>query len=251
MTSIVKSTFVLILTMAATNLYAQTKNQSDLFNTIQTKDSLLFEVGFNQCNLDQIKTLVVDDVEFYHDIDGITKSREKFLASIKSNLCTTGKNVIHRTQDKNNLEVFPLYRKGLLYGAIQNGSHRFGVTKASYSHLWLKEDNEWKLARVLSYNHHQEPILSTKDRLHLTLDDMKQYEGAYEFSPEFILTIRIKDGALYGESQGQEVKISSYAPHKFMDAEQTHDLEFLLDQSGKVFGLHMKGSGMEMTAKKK
>lgn len=227
---------------------AQTK--SELVDLLKTKDSLLFDIGFNQCDTNQLERLIAKDIEFYHDKDGITKSREKFIASIEGNLCATGKNILKRVLDKNSFEVFPLYRKGELYGAIQNGDHRFGDVLASYSHLWLIYAGEWKLARVFSYNHTQELSVSKTNRLDLTLKDLTQYIGDYEFSPEFVLTIRIKDGELYGGSQGQEVKISSYAEHRFIDDAQTHDLEFLLDKKGNITALNMKGSGMEMTGQK-
>jgi len=251
MTTTVKIILTLVLLSTAVHINAQTKQRSNLFQTIQAKDSLLFDVGFNQCNLDRLKTLIDEDVEFYHDLDGITKSRKKFIASIKTNLCASGKNSIHRVNNKASLQVFPLYKEGRLYGAIQNGSHRFGTTQAAYSHLWLKKNNDWKLSRVLSYNHHQEPFTHKSNIVGITVDDLKKYVGTYEFSAEFILTVRIKDGALYGGSQGQEVKILNYAPHKFIDEEQSHDLEFLLNTQGQVTGLFMKGSGMEMTARKK
>jgi len=246
-----KTIVVLIFIATVVKVNSQAQKDSDLYRILKTKDSLLFEVGFNQCNLSQIEKLTMDDIEFYHDKDGITKSRKKFIASIKNNLCSTGSNVIKRVLDEESVEVFPLFKGEKLYGAIQNGSHSFGQTQATYSHLWLIEKEEWKISRVLSYNHHQSKVESKNNRIKLSVADLSQYVGEYEFSQEFILTIRVKDAALYGGSQGQEVKINCYEEHKFIDDGQTHDLEFLLDEKGSVMGLLMKGSGMEMTAERK
>ena len=62
------------------------------------------------------------------------------------------------------LKVYPMKNQGKLYGAIQTGEHRFYAkypdkekvltSTALFSHLWLLEDGEWKLSRVLSYDHH-------------------------------------------------------------------------------------------------
>ncbi len=251
MTNKLKILFIGFLISYSTCVHAQVATTTDLYETLKAKDHLLFEVGFNQCNLDEIEKLIMDDIEFYHDKDGITRSKKKFLSSIKNNLCTSGTNIIKRVLDEASFEVFPLYEEGKLYGAIQNGVHSFGQTQAVYSHVWLLEKEKWKLSRVLSYNHHTEQHIQKVDQIDIGIDQLKLYVGKYEFSPEFILTIRIEDGVLYGGSQGQEVKISSYAEHKFIDDEQTHDLEFLLDANGDVSGLLMKGSGMEMTAQKK
>lgn len=247
----VKTAQLLFLFFSIININAQVNEKSDLFNTLKAKDSLLFEIGFNECNQKIMKKLVTDDIEFYHDKDGITKSKTQFLNSIKENLCGSGKNIIKRILDKTSLEVFPLYQDGKLYGALQNGIHSFQQTKASFSHIWILENGEWKLSRVISYNHHQEKQVLKSNFVDVSVNELKRYVGVYEFSPEFILEIRIKDGQLFGGSQGQEVVIRCYDEHKFIDSEQVHDLEFILDKKGIVTNLYMKGSGMEMTASKK
>ena len=246
----VKALALLIPLFVISNCHAQVEKKSDLFTTLKAKDNLLFEVGFNQCNLNQLDKLVMDDIEFYHDRDGITKSKKVFIDSIKENLCLSGKNIINRVLDKKSLEIFPLYKEDKLYGALQTGIHSFGDTKANFSHIWLLENNDWKISRVISYNHRQEKNTSKSEFITLSNDELKRYVGVYEFSPDFILTILIKGNQLYGASQGDEVAINCYATHKFIDGEQTHDLEFIVDKKGNVTNLLMKGSGMEMTAKK-
>ncbi len=253
MNSKLKTVLFLFIILISYNTNSQNieKTGKDLFDTLKMADRLLFDVGFNECNIQQVAQLVADDIEFYHDKDGITKSKTKFLASIKDNLCSSGKNILTRVLDESSLEVFPLYKDDKLYGAIQNGIHNFAQTKASFSHVWLIKKGEWKLARVLSYNHKKVQDISKDNRIVLSNDDLKQYIGDYEFSPEFVLTVSLKDGVLYGSSQGQDVKIYCYDTHKFIDDEQTSDLTFLIDKNDTVSGLYMKGSGMEMTAKKK
>ena len=249
----VKTVAILFLFTAINYCNAQDQNQknSDLFITLQVKDSLLFEIGFNQCNLKQMRELVLSDIEFYHDRDGITKSKTHFINSVKKNLCFSGKNIVKRVLDKSSLEIFPLYKEGKLYGALQTGIHSFGDTKASFSHIWLLENNEWKISRVISYNHHKEKNISKNKFITLSSRDLKKYAGVYEFSPDFVLTVRVEGNQLYGGSQGDEVAINCYEKHKFIDSEQIHDLEFILDTKGNVTNLLMKGDGMEMTAVKK
>jgi hypothetical protein len=64
---------------------------------------------------------------------------------------------------KGSLQVFPLYDNGVLYGAIQTGEHQFFEKNldqpekigslAKFTHLWILENNVWKLKRILSYDH--------------------------------------------------------------------------------------------------
>lgn len=63
------------------------------------------------------------------------------------------------------VEIFPLYseNRSQLYGIIQTGEHEFYQKKegekakrtsvAKFNHLWILEDGDWKLKRVLSYDH--------------------------------------------------------------------------------------------------
>ena len=48
-------------------LHAQENENSALYKTIIAKDSLLFSVGFNTCNIEQTERLLKDSFEFYHD----------------------------------------------------------------------------------------------------------------------------------------------------------------------------------------
>lgn len=63
----------------------------------------------------------------------------------------------------NSLSIHLLKNNGEIYGAIQNGKHhfygeeenrpKFLTSTADFTHLWIIEDNDWKVKRVLSYNH--------------------------------------------------------------------------------------------------
>ena len=65
---------------------AQVASDSDLYKTILEKDSLLFNVGFNNCDISQFENLLSDHLQFYHDKDGIS-NKAKFLADLKNGIC--------------------------------------------------------------------------------------------------------------------------------------------------------------------
>jgi len=158
--------------LAATNLVlsfsnqAQVSEDSKLFNTLKTNDSLLFEAGFNQCHLNEFEKLMAKDLEFYHDKSGTTDSLLQFLDVMKNGICNPSNTFKARRElVEGSLEVFPLYDNGVLYGAIQTGEHRFfeknndqpekAGSIAKFTHLWILDNNQWKLKRVLSYDHQQ------------------------------------------------------------------------------------------------
>lgn len=133
----------------------------DIFLELKAKDSLLFSLVFNTCDTAQLRDLISDDFEFYHDRGGITDSRERFLAGIPG-MCQMNYKA-RRELAVESLQVFPLYDNGVLYGAVQTGMHRFYgkeegkpeylTSTALFTHLWIIEGGDWKLKRVLSYDH--------------------------------------------------------------------------------------------------
>ena len=142
----------------------QVDKTSELFQQLEKKDSLMFNVGFNTCNMTPFRELVSEDFEFYHDKGGITNSKAEFIQIFKEGLCNSPSTYQSRRElVAGSLEVFKLKKNGEVYGAIQKGIHRFfeksvgepeteGNT-ARFTHLWLLENNEWKLSRALSYDH--------------------------------------------------------------------------------------------------
>jgi hypothetical protein len=150
------------LVLAVSALFSQVTQPSDLFRTLKSQDSLLFEVGFNTCDISQFEKLLIEDFEFYHDKSGITASKADFISGIRDGLCKMDYKA-RRVLIENSTEVYPMENNGVLYGAIQTGIHRFYeinedksqklTSVAKFMHFWLLENGEWKLSRGFSYDH--------------------------------------------------------------------------------------------------
>ncbi len=161
---------LLYLSFLSTILMAQVEKTTEIYKDILERDSLLFNVGFNTCDIIQFENIVSNDFEFYHDKGGAVKSKSDFLDDIKSGIFDLDYKAI-RKLDRSKIEIYPLYTNGVLYGAIQNGIHRFYALEvgselyltsvAKFCHLWLLENDEWKLSNSLSYDHKafEKPVL--------------------------------------------------------------------------------------------
>lgn len=143
----------------------QLSEDDPLFRVMKEKDSLLFDRAFNYCETYRLESLIAEDFEFYHDQSGITPSKEAFLNVMRTGICRPENPYKSRRElVSGSLEVYPLYNEGKIYGLLQKGKHRFfeegpnGEEKAGstalFTHLWLWEDSDWKLKRVLSFYHH-------------------------------------------------------------------------------------------------
>lgn len=144
-------------------IHAQIEKTNPLYKAILAKDSLLFSIGFNTCNIKEFENLLSDKFEFFHDKSGIS-DKEKFLRDFRNGLCKNPSFYqAKRILADDTTEIYPLYDNGKLYGIIQNGDHSFYEKQANqpeqfgsaakFSHLWILENGEWKLSKSLSFDH--------------------------------------------------------------------------------------------------
>lgn len=95
------------------NLYSQIDQTSILFKELKTRDSLLFNVGYNTCDLNQFESLLDDDFEFYHDEAGLINSKSAFILSVKKRICNSSLKP-SRELEENSLQVYKLEKNGQL-----------------------------------------------------------------------------------------------------------------------------------------
>ena len=142
---------------------AQVATDSALFLTMEKQDSLLFERGFNQCDMTYLESISHKDLKAYYE-EGEAQSREKFFEDVRKYHCEDAKKSIRKVDPKS-LEVFSLYDNGVLYGAVQSGSISLyqqepgkpdvltGTSK--FTHVWLLENGKWLLKEVMSFSYQE------------------------------------------------------------------------------------------------
>jgi len=145
--------FAALLALPLVRIHAQAPPAPDsLFKTIQSLDAQLFD-AYNHCDLEKFGSLLADDLEFYHDVTGLSRGRLALVDGVKNNIC--GK--VTRELIPGTLEVYPIAN----YGAVEIGVHRFhhpghdnDVGEAKFIHIWQNKDGGWKITRVISFDHH-------------------------------------------------------------------------------------------------
>lgn len=155
-----KNKFIAILfTLISLTSFAQIDKNSTLYKTILSKDSLLFDIGFNHCDIKQFEYLLSDSLKFYHDKDGIS-DKTKFLRDLKNGICNSQTNrQVKRFLVQESTEIFPLYKNGILYAVVQNGEHMFSEKReiqngiAKFTNVWQLENGDWKLITSFSFDH--------------------------------------------------------------------------------------------------
>jgi len=135
-----------------------TTSSDTLYQEISHLDTQVFE-AYNACNLLAFEKYFVEDLEFYHDRTGLILSRKTMITNLSSVLCSDSALRIRRELISESLKVYPLEN----FGAIQIGEHYYyhsldgldekKVEVAKFTHIWKKENDEWKISRVMSYDH--------------------------------------------------------------------------------------------------
>ena len=124
-----------------------------LFDEIAQLDSVFF-AAFNNRDVKTIEKMFAKDLEFYHDLAGLggyDRNIESFSQLAQQD------NDLRRDLVAGSLEVYPVAG----HGAIEVGAHTFCHTENGepdcgtfkFLHIWRKDDDTWKLSRVVSYGH--------------------------------------------------------------------------------------------------
>lgn len=143
------------LALHTDKLQAQPLSQQELTKKITSMDSVLF-YAFNTCDVNLSKSLFTEDLEFYHDAGGLTN----YAQNVNSIVQRCSKDVkVRRELVKGTLEVYPIKD----FGAIQIGQHNFYYKEKGqeekldgtfkFVHIWKNVNGNWKIARVISYDH--------------------------------------------------------------------------------------------------
>lgn len=129
----------------------------ELYDSIAYLDSVFFN-AFNTKNLDRLEAFLSGNLEFYHDLGGVTnysQNIDAFKRAFESD------RKLRRELVKGSLEVYPIKD----YGAVETGIHRFYATEkgneeklsseAKFVQVWQGKNGEWKITRIISYGHQE------------------------------------------------------------------------------------------------
>ena len=152
-----KILFTLALLFIQSIVTAQEKKvaptSNELYREIEKMDEIMFN-AFNEKDFEKFRSLFNNDLEWFQDNGGLLNYEKVF-----TNFFNMFKNENRLTRKlvKGTLEVHPIKD----YGAIETGTHEFRhmengkeeIGTFKFLMIWQKKDNQWKISRVVSYDH--------------------------------------------------------------------------------------------------
>jgi len=214
---------------------ASSGQASSIERTIRESDSL-FWIAYNQCDIEGMHAYIAEDVEFYHDKGGIQKGWKILAQTTRNNLCSRTGWRLRREETKGTTKMFPMESDGKIYGAILSGEHQFFVTEdgkpeyasgsAKFTHLWLVENENWKMSRILSYDHGAPHYLNKRTAISLSPKTLKQFQGKYD-SKQGVITVSPKSGWLSLSLGGNVFEIFPESETVFFASDRDLTFEFV------------------------
>lgn len=148
---------------AAINLTPGAVARPGLYEEILKADAEFFKAFFDTCDVETVRRIIADDFEMFHDKGGLVSTSGAEFVKMTQDKCKRQEDgtdfLSTRKLVPETMKVYALNN----YGAIQIGTHRFYALEkdkpdrltetGQFTHVWKEENGQWKLARVLSYDH--------------------------------------------------------------------------------------------------
>ena len=148
---------------APVNLTPGATARPGLVDEIRQADAEFFRAFFDTCDVETVRRYIADDFEMIHDKGGFVSRSGADFVRITQDKCKRQADGIDflstRKLVPESLKVYPIQDDG----AIEIGTHTFYAVKpgepdrltetGQFTHFWKQENGQWKLSRVLSYDH--------------------------------------------------------------------------------------------------
>ncbi|TWI70028.1 uncharacterized protein DUF4440 [Pseudoduganella lurida] len=251
--SIVRKSFACIALSAP--LFALAQNPG-LLAEVKTADAAYWQ-AYNDCDYATLDRLTAENVEFYHDLGGLTSGRAALTDSVRKNICGRPDMAIRRTAQDKDVQTYLLNRGPDVYAAVVTGRHEFtqgpkGVPlppngEAQFTMLWLRNaDKTWTLSRVLSYGHKAIQRANDSKAVSLNEADLERFAGSYAATIQKVLVFRREGGNLSVEIGGRPVTLYPKGATTFFMKERNIEVEFRGAADGKATGLVVRQDGKQV-----
>jgi hypothetical protein len=222
--------------------------------TILHLDSLFWRT-YNQCDTVGFKEFFTPDVEFYHDKGGVTLGIDSLVLSMK-NLCRNPGYRLRREAVEGTIHVYPMAKNGVIYGAIISGEHVFYILEkdkperldghAIFTHLWLLKNNQWKMARVLSYSHGPAKYVNKRETVHVDGAVLEQLAGIYLAPKTGKVVVETSTDGLLLLIGDKKMLLYPSASNLFFSKERDLTFEFVRKDDNSVDKIRVRENGSMM-----
>ena len=195
--------------------------------------------AYNACDAAGMSAYIADDVEFYHDKGGLTRTKQALVDSTMKGICGNPNFRIRRVADAN-IRFDPIPG----YGGVLSGDHLFFATepgmperqtgRATFVALWHVDQGHWTMTRVLSLSHRPVPYVAPAAGTVLSAAQLERYVGDYRMPTAGIATVAIENGKLTVSTGMTRLTLAAKSPDHFFAIERPLQFDFSGNAKGKT-----------------
>ncbi|MDF2192037.1 nuclear transport factor 2 family protein [Paraflavitalea sp. CAU 1676] len=247
----IRFAIVLLSFMTSTAFAVAQSTEGELKAIILQRDSLFWN-GYNKCDTTLCAPYLSENLEFFHDKGGITRGKAALQLSLKKNLCSRADWRLRREAVPGTVAFYPLTDNGKLYGAILQGEHYFYITekgkpeyrtgRANFNHLWLVENGQWVMVRILSYNH-READQEDKKSITVPVATLQQWAGTYDGPKTTRVVIAAAENSLLIKNGKGTLAIYPESASKYFSKERNLTFEFVAETTPGSVSLKVSENG--------
>lgn len=207
-----------------------------------------FWEAYNTCDVEAMLPFFTQDLEFYHDMNGLMNDMERFEEGTRKGLCAEGGNRTRRAVVEGTVSLHPVPG----HGVIMEGEHWFFETppggteyrtgRAKFVHVWTQVEGEWKMSRVLSYAHRAAPPEVTT--VSLSAAELERFCGQYLGQGSGALQIAKGDNSLTLSSEHFSFTLLPTDDHTFALPDRPITVRFQVEND-QVIGFKVLENGQE------
>ena len=195
-----------------------------------------FWAAYNDCDRGRLAEAFTGDAEFYHDVTGLTQGRAAVVASLMNGPCGTSGQHLRREVIQGTVHAYPL-TGGYIF---LTGDHVFHVRQgdgpervsgqARFADVWRWESGQWRMARVISYDHGPPPYVRPSADPTFDFARLPAFAGRYQSSAFGEVTISVEDNGLRMKSGNLSLALFPVSADRFAALDRDLQLEFEGDQ---------------------
>ena len=220
-----------------------------------------FWQAYNACDYAELDKRIANDVEFYHDVGGLTLGRAALVNNLRKSICGNPQLKLRRELKPDDMRVDILKESGKVYAVLTTGTHYFhekrGTSveeltgRARFAQLWVPRKGQWELKRVFSFDHQPFGAASTiaAAAAPLTAAQIDNYVGTFigQGLPPLVFT-RANDRLVVKFEEKNLVLHPLAKANFFLIKENNAEVEFNGGDTGPARSLVVRMNGKQIGA---
>jgi hypothetical protein len=213
--------------------------------------------AFNACDAAAMGSYLAEDLEFYHDKSGLTRSRAGMVDATMKGICANPNVQVRRAPETASIRYDPIPG----YGGVLSGQHQFYMTEkgmperltgtAKFVMLWHFDGGHWQLARGFSLDHQPVAYQAPAPGVVLSAAALQRYVGRYRMPTSGEVTITTEAGKLILVTDNLRLSFVAQAADHFFALERPLQLYFSGAGRGKAVGITVVENGAPVESGKR